>query len=90
MLQHDEARRLVAAFANRQEGAHAELVAGCVVENLAAEAVSLGDFFRFAGQILGGANIGRRVAEILGQIDAVGNRQSASQTGIAELQFAAA
>ena len=89
VLQHDEARRLVAALADRQEGAHAEFFAGGVVENFAAEAVGFRHFLRFAGQVFRRADVGRRIAQVLGEIDAVGNRQAACQPGIAELQFAA-
>ena len=77
VLEHDEARWLIAAIGHGKERPHAKVLALFAFEHLDHDIGKFdGQRLRPFGQIRRRADIGRHVAEIAGEVHPVGNRES--------------
>ena len=72
VLEHDELWRLNRALGHGQQRVHAELLHGRAVEHLGLEPELPGEGLGGVGQEGGGADVGRQVAEVFGELDAIG------------------
>jgi len=73
-LKNDELGRLLGALRHCKERPHLERLHLPGVENLDLQTEFAGELLRLIGEIGGGTDVGRQVAEVAGEIHAVGKR----------------
>ena len=82
VLENNEARRLVAALADREEGTHAEFFGSGLIQDFAFETEFLRQLAGLIRQISRSAYIRRGVAQVLGEAHAAGNGLALFDSGL--------
>ena len=90
VVQNNQLGRLAAAARNGKQRTHFQGFHVFLFQHFNLELVGFCQFLRLLGQIGRGADVARQVAEILGQVHAVGDRQASLGSFFADAQFGAA